>query len=542
VRSRRGRWLFLIVLLGGVAGFTALWYAAEGKSTTGEPSFGGTYVEGLTGTPARINPLFATQNEVDASLVSLVFAGLTRIDDHGTPFPDLAETWTLSPDGRVYTFRLRPGLIWQDGAELTADDVVFTYGLLKTAGSRAAPAVARILSDATVSRVDGLTVTIELPQAFAPLPSYLTLGLLPAHILRSLPPDALFDAPFNLQPIGAGPYRLEQLTAEHAVLTANPGHHLGQPFVQRIELRFYRDEGSLLAALRAKRVGGALFHTGLGEADRVEIERRTDLRETSLVTGEVSYVFLNLRLSLFQDRRVRQALLYALDRDAIVEEVFDGQAMRADSPLLPDGWAFTPALQRYGPDPKLAGLLLDEAGWRLNDRGVRARGGDQLNFTLATSADPANVAVAQAIAKRWSAIGANVTVEAGGVTALVRDMLEPRSYQTALFSLTSDADPDPYGAWHSTQASGKAGNLASLRDDRIDRVLAEARLGASPSRRRELYGEFQELFAQEVPAIPLYVATALYVQPASMRGVRLGQLTDPGRRFWQVQEWHLKTR
>jgi peptide/nickel transport system substrate-binding protein len=235
-------------------------------------------------------------------------------------------------------------------------------------------------------------------------------------------------------------------------------------------------------------------------------------------------------------------LLYALDRDAIVRDVFDGQTLRADSPILPGSWAFTAALRRYGADAKLAGLLLDEAGWRLNDRGVRVRGADQLGFTLATSTDPAQVAVAQEVANRWEAVGARVTVEAGGVTTLVRDLLEPRSYQAALFSLTNDADPDPYPAWHSSQASGKAGNLASLRDDRIDRILAEARLVATQPRRKDLYSEFQEVFAQEVPAIPLYVSTALYVQTASLRGVRTGLLTEPGARFWQVQEWYLRTR
>ncbi len=146
------------------------------------------------------------------------------------------------------------------------------------------------------------------------------------------------------------------------------------------------------------------------------------------------------------------------------------------------------------------------------------------------------------MAKRWSDLGVRVTVAAGGTTTLVRDLLEPRSYEAALFVRGGGPDPDPYPAWHSTQTGAKGGNLSSLSDERIDRILEEARLSAPPQRRLELYAQFQELFAQEVPAIPLYASTALYVQSASLRGVRVGLLDTAGARFWQVQEWYLRTR
>jgi len=541
VPSRRGRWLFLIVLLGGVGAFTGLWYAATGGSGGSDPAFGGLYVEGVAGAPSRINPLFAAQNEVDEALASLIFAGLTRLDEQGTPLPDLAEDWTVSADGRTYTFRLREGLVWQDGAPLTADDVIFTYGLLQSPGLRSPPALSRLLAEATMARKDSLTVTIQLPQPFAPLPAHLTLGILPLHLLGDIPPAALFDAPFNLQPVGAGPYRLEELTGERARLEANPAYHLRQPFVQRLELRFYRDESALIAALKSRDVQGAFFRAPLSAGDLVYLERRGDLRQSTLPTGAVTFVYLNLRLPIFEDRRVRQALLYALDRGAIIEEALGGQALPADSPIAPGSWAYAPSLGRYETDPEIAGLLLDEAGWRLDGRGVRTKEGVELAFTLACTSDPQQVALARAIAKRWSEVGARVVVAPSGTTTLVRDLLEPRRYEAALFVRAGDADPDPYPAWHSTQTGSKGGNLSLLNDQRFDRILEEARLLASQARRRDLYGEFQELFAQEVPAIPLFASTSLYVQKASLQGVRVGLLEGAGARFWQVHEWYLKT-
>jgi len=542
VPSRRGHSLFLIVLLAGVGAFTGLWYAASEHSRGTDPAFGGVYVEGLAGAPARINPLFAAQNEADEALASLVFAGLTRLDDHGTAFPDLAEEWTVSADGRTYTFRLRQGLVWQDGVELTADDVLFTYDLLRATELRAPPALSRVLAEATIAKQDSRTLTVALPQPFAPLPAYLTLGILPAHLLEEVSAASLFDAGFNLQPVGAGPYRLEALSAERALLVANPAYHFGQPFIQRLELRFYRDEGALLAALKGRQVSGALFRSPLAAGDLLALEQRRDLRQTLLPTGEVTFVYLNLRRSLFEDRRVRQALLYAIDRDALVAEVLSGHALPADSPIAPLSWAHTAALDRYDPDAEIAGLLLDEAGWRLDGRGVRTRGGSELAFTLSCTSDPLQVALAQAIAERWSAIGVRVTVAPTGATTLVRDMLAQRSYEAALFVQAGEPDPDPYPAWHSTQTGAKGGNLSSLSDPRFDRLLEQARLLEDAPGRKDLYAQFQELFAQEVPAIPLYASAALYVQGASLRGVRLGLLESAGSRFWQVQEWHLKTR
>jgi peptide/nickel transport system substrate-binding protein len=125
---------------------------------------------------------------------------------------------------------------------------------------------------------------------------------------------------------------------------------------------------------------------------------------------------------------------------------------------------------------------------------------------------------------------------------LVRDLIEQRDYQALLFPNVVGADPDPYDAWHSASSSGRGANLSLFSNSRVDAILKEARELAPFTRRVQLYGEFQEIFAQELPAIPLYVSTALYVQNKSLSGVRIGRLVQPGDRFWQVQEWFLKTR
>ncbi|HWO72843.1 MAG TPA: peptide ABC transporter substrate-binding protein, partial [Dehalococcoidia bacterium] len=367
-------------------------------------------------------------------------------------------------------------------------------------------------------------------------------GILPAHLLGGISVAQLMDSPFNQHPVGAGPYRLEQLSDSAAVLVAHSAYHFNQPYIPRFEMRFFRDQGALMAALKAGNLDGAFLQSPLGPTETFELERRRDLRIQALDTGHVTSVYLNLQRSPFDDRRLRQALLYAVDRDGIVS-LLGGQAVRADSPVPPGSWAFSPSLTRYGADVDLAAILLDEAGWTKGADGLRRRGSTPLAFTLVTDSDPVRVEIAQRIAKGWEDLGARVTVQPAGLTTIVREMIEPRRYEAVLFSVdAANPDPDPYWFWHSSQATARGSNLASFSSQAADALLEQARGNSNHAQRRELYEKFQELFAQEVPGIPLYASTALYVQKTRIADVKAGMLTQPGDRFWQAHEWYIKDR
>lgn len=535
MRSRRS---FLFALIAGLGVLAAIWIAASGNGA--EPMAGGTYIEGMAGAPDRVNPLFAGFNEVDESLVSLIFAGLTRLDENGRPFPDLAENWTVSPDGLTYIFTLRSGLMWQDGAILTAEDVEFTYELLKAKDVNPSSTIASVLADATVSVLDIKTIQIRLDQPFAPLPAFLTLGILPVRSLGAAGSEGTSTAAFNRAPVGAGPYRLEELTQAKAVLVPNPFYHFAMPLLDQIELKFFANEADLLAALKAQQLDGALFSSGVGEADLVDLVQ-AGFHTFNLPTAATVFVFFNLAEPVFDDRRVRQALLYALDRDAIVEGVFGSLAIRSDSPLPEAIWSSTPSLEKYEYDLAAAASLLEEAGWVLVEE-VRERSGVPMSFQLVTDSDPVRLAVAQEVVSRWRALGIEVTLETVGNTLLVRDRLDPRHFEALLFALTAGPDPDAYDTWHSSANSAGGDNLAQSDNIAVDSLLEEGRTSISLDRREELYGEFQELFAEEIPSIPLYTQSLIYAQTSSLQGVRFGFLPNAGARFWRAPEWHFETR
>jgi peptide/nickel transport system substrate-binding protein len=238
------------------------------------------------------------------------------------------------------------------------------------------------------------------------------------------------ESPFNRRPVGAGPYRLLELTADHAIFESNNAYHAGAPYIQRLEVRFFHDDQAMLAALNGGELDGAYFSTGLSDTDQLGLERQSSLRLHRLDTGSLTYVFLNLNDPLFQDRRVRQALLYALDRDRLAGLVYGELAAAADSPLPAGIWSEAAALSRYATDARTAGLLLDEAGWRLNGAGERQRGAERLRFDLMTSPDPVYVAVANDIAAQWKQVGVVAQVVVKGGTELTRDILGPRAQQT----------------------------------------------------------------------------------------------------------------
>lgn len=529
-----------MALVAGIAIMALLWYTASRSSETVHPQSGGAYVEGAAGAPSRINPIFSSFNAVDSDLTALIFSGLTRLGLDGEVLPDLAENWEVSADRLTYTFHLRSGVSWHDGEPFTADDVIFTIEALQDADYRGEPSLADLFRSLSAVKVDDLTVEVTLAQPFAPFLAYASVGILPAHLLSGLSAGDLYNAPFNQRPVGTGPFRLADLTPERALLESYSAYHLGEPYLRRLELRFYADESRLLRALREGELRGAFFRSPLNTADRLDLENEVQWQVLKPPSSAYTILYLNNDSSFFADKRVRQALAYATDRDEIIAKLLDDQAVRADSPIPAGTWAYFPALDRYGFDPAQAARLLDEAGWLLNPTGVREKDGQEMRFTLVTNEEGARIAVAEEMARSWSQVGVQATVHTQRATNLLRDTLMPRKFEAALYGFDSGLDPDPYPTWHSTQIGGERGNLAGFVNAHADSVLEEARQESDPQRRTALYREFQEVFAQELPSVPLFHRTFIYVVDKRLQGVEVGVLFDSGSRFSLVRRWHLE--
>ncbi len=500
------------------------------------PDYGGSYTEGIVGSPMAANPLYAPFSDADNDLAALVYAGLTRLGPEGAVLPDLAERWDIDEQGRRYRFYLRPGVQWHDGSPFSAADVVYTIKLIQAPNFAGSPDLAALWKTVSVTQVDPLTVQMTLANPFAPFLRYTTLGILPAHI------NGVESGTGTSLPVGAGPFRVVEAVADRMTLVANPTHHFGRPYLDRIILRFYPDQPTALSALEQRQIQGVLVRPVLDHETVARLRSNGLWRAYSGMRPSYTGLFLNLTLPLFQDKAVRQALLYGLDRERIVRESLEGQAIVAGSPIPVGSWAYDSSISPYPYDQEHARQLMEEAGWSIGEGGVRRKGQQDLRFQLATTTDPARMLVAQEVARQWRELGVAADVLTAPPVTLLQDTVVPRRFQALLFGLDVGYDPDAYPVWHSSQRGVDSFNVASYSSAKADALLEQARLTTDEARRFDLYRQFQEVFAEDVPSLLLYYPVYSYFVDKSVRGIELGLLFEPSSRFANVVQWHIATK
>ena len=236
-------------------------------------------------------------------------------------------------------------------------------------------------------------------------------------------------------------------------------------------------------------------------------------------------------------RALRGVARLAVDAEAIIAELLGGRGLSAETPIAPGTWAHAdvsaPQLE-----VELARNLLDAGGWELPPgETVRRRNNVDLRFSLMTDQDPLRGAIADAISVYLMEVGIEAVVVREASSSLVTDFLIPREYQAAVFGWDPGADHDPYPAWHSSQAIGDGRNLAAYTSDEADAIMEAARQTTALEARRDLYAQFQELFVQDVPSLPLYYPVYTYFVSSRVDGIEPGVLFTLSSRLANVHEW-----
>lgn len=537
------RWPFFAALAIGGLALAAFWYAVL-ANPRGEavPASGGHYVEGVLRAPERINPLFTGPNQTDAEVASLIFSGLVRLGPDGTPQPDLAERWDVTNNGQTYVFHLRGGVEWQDGTPFDAADVVFTFRAIADPGFKGDAALSQLMQGVVVSARDPLTVEFKLEQTYAPFLAYLTVGILPQHLLQGMDPNQLYNAPFNGTPVGTGPYAFKRRTNGGGIeLTSNPTYYLGPPLITTFEFRVFPDAASLAAALHANSIDGTLYGADTPPSIAASAKAEGQFALHALTSTSYFTVYLDTRLPIFTQKEVRQALLQAINVKSLIDNTVGGAGVPSDVGIPKQSWAHTdvtvPAF-----DPGAAARLLEAAGWSRGPDGTRSNGQQRLAFTLSTTNDPHRVALAQNLSSQWLAIGVDAQVLPLNASTYVGDVLLPRKFEAALVAVDPGPDPDPYPFWHSSQITPPGRNLSGYADTRIDDVLQRGRQNTDPARRKDLYELFAGYLIPATPAITLYSPVFTYAQSIRTHGFSESLLFTPASRFANVHQWYIATR
>ena len=549
---RKLRWPILISLL-ALAVIAALLFSQQPELLpvvpVVEPAPGGIYAEGLIGSMIRLNPLLDYYNGPDRDVDRLLFSGLLRFDDRGLPLGDLADSWGISRDGTVYNFSIRPTAIWHDGEPVTSDDVIFTIERMREDGSPLPDDLRSLWRAVEIRRLDEKTLQFRLPEPFSPFLDYLTFGVVPEHLLGDLTLAEIIDSPFNLQPVGSGPYRFDQLIAENGqvvgvALRSFEKFYATPPFIEQFYFRYYPDAAT---ALEAYRSGDIL---GIGQVPVEILEQVLKEPGVSLHTGrlpDLAILFLNLddpQVKFFQEVEVRKALLMGLNRQRLIDTILGGQAILADGPIFPGTWAAFEGVERVEFDPAKSVAMLKQSGFTIpaEDGSVRQNEeGLALSFELIYTQETYQ-AIAEAIREDWARLGVEVKLKPLPYDELVTD-LDSRLYQAALveLNLARFPDPDPYPFWHQAQVSGGQ-NYARWNDRQASEYLEQARVTTDLAERTRLYRNFQARFSQELPALLLYYPVYRYAVDQEVQGVRMGPLFDPSDRFATLTRWFLVTR
>ena len=547
---KKFRWQLLIVfftaLVVGVILFFQQNQPRSETETTPSPNIGGTYTEALVGNFLRLNPMLDHFNQVDRDINHLLFSSIIQFDSTGLPHGDLAESWTVSVDGTVFTVNLRLDAVWHDGVPLTSQDVIYTISLMQ-GGSNLIPEDLRSFwSRIAVHAISDSTLEFALPVAYAPFLDYLNFQILPAHILGSLDMDGLVDHSFNLSPIGSGPYRFDSLDTENGIITgvnlvASEFYFDGRPFIDEIHFRYYPDERVALQAYQSGEVDGL---SQVSSEILQEVLNQTGLNLYSSREPVISMVFLNLRnanVPVLQQADFRKALMSGINRQAIIDNVLSSQAVLAQGPIIPGNWAYYDEQTAYRFDPDGARQSLLGMGLTQDANGRFMYEGTAVELTLAVQDDAKHVGIGQMLQQNWQSIGISINLQTLPYEQLLA-ALQERTYEMVLIDvdLSDTPDPDPYQFWAESQTeSGQ--NYSQWANSTASTYLEQARQTLTIDIRIRLYRNFQVLFEEELPSLPLFSPVYNYAVKDSIKNLAFGPIYDPADRFNDVQGWYILT-
>jgi len=558
--------VLVLVVLGGAMALPQVRPGVPGSSAepTLRPSLlpPVTYREGVVGSPVSITPVTA-RTRADRTLVGLVFSGLLRPGPAGTYQPDLAESWATDEAGTTWTVTIRADATWQDGAPVTADDVVYTVEALKSPD--AAGGVAGSWAEVTATAMGPRTVRFTLATPLGGFAAALCQPLLPSHLLASVPFADLAESDFARLPVGTGAFSLVELDGTRAVLepaapapaaeAPTPGPTLDSlaipypvptpgrpiPYLDRIEISFYETETALEEALRTGEIDGAAGLTPTVTADLAAANTITRLRYP---TTTLSVVLLNLRPSHpeLRNAAVRRALLAAIDRDALVTGPLGGDAVRADALVPPGSWAFDATAAPSVPfDAKAAGKALTDATWTKSGGkwvAPKAKAVYTLEIlTVPATANPRLAAVAAHVRDAWVKLGFRVNlVELPAADLATR--LRSSEYAAAVVDIASGLEPDLYPLLASSQVRASGTNLSGYQDPALDKLLEAARAPALPEARTAAWKALLAAVSERMPILPIAWGDEVFLENG-LEGPVPRLIVGPGDRFGDVLAWRL---
>lgn len=461
---------------------------------------------------------YLSTDSASHEVADLLFVAPLRYNGNLEPEPWAAESWSISDSGKKLTFTLKKGILWQDGVELTAEDVEFTYRIVIDPAT-SSPYAEDFLRVKEFRLLDRYSFEVTYDEFFARAVSSWMSPILPKHILEG---QNLRNTPFSRNPVGAGPYRLKSWEAgSRIILEASPTYFDGMPHISEVVYRIIPDEATMFMEVRSRKL------------DVMNLNPLQYLRQTDGPFWKKEYhkyrylapvyIFLgfNLEHPFFRDARVRRAISLAIDRDALVSGVLLGQGVAAFGPYKPGSWVYHPGLVPLAQDYAASEALLEEAGFSRGKNGIFQKEGRELAFTILTNqGNEQRILTATLIQSQLARLGVEARIRTVEWAAFIREFVHKGRFDAVILGWTITNDPDIFQIWHSSQAHDDALNFTRYRNQEVDQILEQARATPDQEARKKLYWRLQEILHAEQPYCFLYVPYSLPIIQSRFHGIK----------------------
>ena len=535
---------YLAFMAGGAELLAAA--CGPGNTTSATPKKGGHVVEGNFTDVRTFNSMLSSDTASN-QVIGLMFDGLLNQKKDGSLIGALAKDVPKpSSDGLTYEFKLRDGLKWSDGQDLTADDVVFTYKIAYDPQYKDFASPRRGDLETYIDSVtapDPKTVVIKTKTVFAPfLGAHAEYGILPKHVLGNLDGKALNTADFNNGPtVVNGPFKFDSWQkGQQVTLKRNDSYWQGAPYLDQWIYKVLPDSVAVTNQLKTGEID--IGPVDPGQYDNIKGTDSVALQEFN--TPTFTFYAYNLDPSkpggkLFQQREVRQALLYALNRDQIVKAVFFGHGKVANSVEPLTSWTYKDKPKvLYTFDKAKAEQLLDGAGWAKGADGIRAKDGVKLKFRMDTNAgNKQRESMLTIMQQSWKDIGVDATPNLIQFPQLVTEIVDTRAFDMFLVGFNWSVDPDEAPLFHSRNTVPGGFNGAFFKNSQVDQILDQALATLDQAKRKDLYGQFQDIMSEEVPAPVILFNTGIWGVSKRVQGTDFGPFNQFGLRPWASKTW-----
>ena len=536
--TKKERITFVLALAGTIVSFAVVMGMVIAQTTKAVPAAGGAYTEGMLGQPEYINPVIAS-SQADLDLVKMVYSNLSDISDSITPSPDL-KTWDV---------RLKQGLTWQDGQQLTSDDVIFTVQSIQNPDANSP--LFQSWQGVTVSRVSELEVQFTLANPYAFFGDTLdNLYILPKHLFADAPPGNWHLSDYNLKPVGSGPYQFVsydrnsdgfissyQLAAWNGTIEAHP-------LIKNFGFDFFNDENALVQSFNNGTIDG---FGNVSPEDISQITRPDNM--FAWRTSAYYAVFFNQSVNLgLQDPAVREALSAAIDRNGLVAAALGGNGSAAYGPIPQNARGYV-APSDGGPTTSsrdFAASLLDNAGWTITGSSTfRSKVIKKVTVPLVVNLTVPQIdflaKTASYLRDAWQSIGVQVNILPDASNDIVDNLIPARNYESLLFGNVLGPSSDLYSFWDSSQDFAPGLNLSLYNNPSVDLLIERARRSLTSASTSQYLASAQAAIAADHPAVFLYSPDYMYVTNKNTQGIVTDLLIDPSDRFREIEGWYLDT-